>query len=128
MTGSCNMPTLCDRCGERRATGQSSTTTVTLDGTQTNVTESLCAVCSAAEQRAYELQAEAIQAQMNAELADGSLYERLRSEIPAMVQAGDPEQLANAAVYLDRMREALGGVPFPEDLERFANQHRPPAA
>jgi hypothetical protein len=127
MTGSCNLPTLCDRCGERRATGQSSTTTVTLDGTQTNVTESLCAVCAAADRTAYELRAAAAQKQMRAELADGSFYERLRSEIPAMVQAGDQEQLANAAVYLDRMREALG-VAFPEDLERFANQHRPPAA
>jgi len=127
MTGSFNLPTLCDRCGERRTTGQSSTTTVTLDGTQTNVTESLCAVCAAADQKAYELLAEANQTQMRAELADGSFYERLRSEIPAMVQAGDPEQLANAAVYLDRMREALG-VSLPDDLERFANQHRPPAA
>ena len=61
------------------------------------------------------------------DLADGSFYERLRAEIPAMVEAGDPEQLANAALYLDRIRDALG-LRFPEDLERFANQHRPPAA
>ena len=127
MTGSCNLPKLCDRCGERGATGQSSMTTVTLDGTQTTVTENLCAVCAAADRRAYELRAETMQAQLRADLADGSFYERLRSEIPAMVQAGHPEQLANAAVYLDRMREALG-VALPEDLERFANQYRPPAA
>jgi hypothetical protein len=100
---------------------------VTPDGIQTNITESLCAVCAAADRAAFEVKAEAGQAQMRAELADGSFYERLRAELAPMVQAGDPEQLENAAVYLDRMRDALG-VPFPEDLERFANQHRPPAA
>lgn len=127
MTGSCNSPILCDRCGERRATGQSATTTVTSDGTQTSVTESLCAVCAAADRARFELEAKSAQARLSAELADGSFYERLRAELAPVIQGGDPEQLAHAAVFLDTMRKGLG-VPFPEDLERFADQHRPPAA
>jgi hypothetical protein len=118
---------LCDRCELRDATAGINTVAVSSDGTESRRAEHLCGSCFAAEIGAQGARHHAIEQQVRAGLADGSVFDHIRADLAPVVQNGDPEQLAQAAEYLDLL---IGGldVAVPADLREFADRHRRPTA
>jgi hypothetical protein len=97
------------------------------DGTQASTTEHLCAACYTAWCAAREAEAQAIEAQLRADLADGTLFEQLRADLAPVLAAGDPEALAQAVEFLDLVSGELKAA-LPDDLRAVAERHRRPAA
>jgi hypothetical protein len=118
---------LCTQCAQHPATGTISTGSLSSDGTQTSTTERLCAACYAAWWSAREAEAQAIRARVQADLADGTLFEQLRADLAPVLAAADPEALAQAAEFLDLVSGGLE-TPLPDDLQTVADRHRRPAA
>lgn len=93
------------------------------DGSHGRKVERLCARCFDADEAASD----AREAEVRAQLADGSIFAEVRAELAEAEAAGDPAALARAAEFIDLLVANLD-VPVPADLREFADRHRDPAA
>jgi len=114
---------LCDRCGQREASGVTAKSWAASDGSTGDYPQQhWCTECFA-EHRA---ETEARQREFKARLADGTIFDEIRADL-ATVRSDDPDALIRAAEFIDLIKPHLG-VELPKDVQAFADRHRGPAA
>lgn len=118
---------VCERCQQHPASGALSTITVTDTGVRRETVEHICANCFAARQVECMRHAAEVRADTERSAHDGTLFEELREEVAMLGADPSPQELAQAATFLDQAASVLP-VPLPPDLQAFADKHRFPAA